>query len=72
MLWAKLLEFERYQLQKSVYVSKYACEEEIEELGRLLNISNNINVIIATSLGINSVEVVKCFRDNTVRHNIGK
>ena len=40
----KLKEFECRQLQKSVYLTPYVCEDEILEIAKILRIQDNINV----------------------------
>lgn len=61
LLRGKLNEFECYQLQKSVYVTWYACEKEIDELIKLLAIGEHICLIIARSLGVREPAVKKYF-----------
>ena len=51
VLRAKLAEFNFYKLQKSVYVSPYVCEKEMEELTKLLGINSHLHLILAESLG---------------------
>jgi len=51
LLRSKLLDFECYQLQKSVYATPYVCEKEVNEIARILNISRFIDIILAKSLG---------------------
>ena len=58
----KLLEFECYQFQKSVYVTPYICEKEITEVAKMLGISQYIHVIIAKSLGGKESELGRYFR----------
>lgn len=51
MLRNKLAELECRQLQKSVYATRYACDKELEELAKLLDIQKYFCVILAKSLG---------------------
>lgn len=57
LLRGKLNEWECYQLQKSVYVTCYICEKEVNELIKLLAIGEHACVIIAKSLGIKEIAV---------------
>src|SRR3989344_1792453 len=61
LLRSKLNEWECYQLQKSVYVTCYACEKDIEELVRLLAISKYVCVVVAESLGGREAAVKRYF-----------
>ena len=45
MLRRKLKEFECRQLQKSVYITPYVCEDEIGEIARILNVAPHIHVL---------------------------
>lgn len=51
MLRNKLREFGCYQLQKSVYATRYICDRELNDLAKLLGISEHFCVILAKSLG---------------------
>ena len=45
ILRQKLVEFECHQIQKSVYLTQYRCEEIMEELIRLLNVKKHVHVM---------------------------
>ena len=45
ILRQKLYEFECYQIQKSVYITPYRCEEVMVELIRLLNVKKHVHVM---------------------------
>lgn len=45
MLRAKLKEFECQQLQKSVYITPYVCEDEIREVAKILSIGSYIHIM---------------------------
>jgi DNA-binding transcriptional regulator PaaX len=51
LLRAKLNEFKCYQLQKSVYLTLYKCEKEVQEISSILGLDGNIHVMIADSIG---------------------
>lgn len=51
ILRSKLYEFNFYQIQKSVYVTPYPCERELNALIKLLAIEEYTIVMIAKSLG---------------------
>ncbi len=62
LLRDKLNELNCYQLQKSVYVTPYICEKEIDEIVRFLGIAENVNIIIAKSLGFAETKIKKHFK----------
>lgn len=59
----KLIEFDFYQLQKSVYVTPFICEKEIAELARILEIRENVDVIKASELGDREKKIQAYFRE---------
>ncbi len=61
LLRDKLVELNCYQLQKSVYVTCYACEKELNELSKLLGVNQHVCLIIAKSLGNREVAVSRYF-----------
>lgn len=61
LLRYKLLEFDFYQLQKSVYVTPYVCENEIAEVCKILDLGSYVSVILAKSLGNKEPQIVKRF-----------
>jgi len=61
ILRGKLIEFNSYQLQKSVYVTPYVCEKEINEILKLLDISKYVQILLAKSLGSSESLVRKYF-----------
>ena len=61
LLRGKLNEFECDQLQKSVYVTCFVCEKEINELVKLLAIGQYVCVIKAKSLGNRQNTVARYF-----------
>lgn len=58
----KLLEFECYQLQKSVYITPYVCEKELAKVVKVLGISQYVYIILTKSLGSREGELEKFFR----------
>ena len=48
-------------IQKSVFVFPYPCEEEIAIIARELNITNNIDILLAESPGFKEEELLKTF-----------
>lgn len=51
LLRQKLKEFDFYMVQKSVFVSPYRCEKEIQTLCGILGLDNEVCVITAKDLG---------------------
>lgn len=51
LLRQKLKEFDFYMVQKSVFVSPYRCEKEIQVLCNILGLDNEVCVITAKNLG---------------------
>lgn len=51
LLRQKLKEFDFYMIQKSVFVSPYICEKEIEQLCDILNLRNGVCVVVVKDLG---------------------
>lgn len=45
----KLYDFECIKIQKSLYLSQYVCEREIEEVARILKLKNHIQVFVIRS-----------------------
>jgi len=62
LLRAKLNELECYQLQKSVYVTPYKCEKELEEIFSILNLKGCVHIILAKSIGASEAKVRKHFK----------
>lgn len=62
LLRSKLNEFECYQLQKSVYVTPYKCEKEIEEISSILNLGKHVHVILASSIGASEAKIRNRFK----------
>ena len=58
----KLVEFNFYQLQKSVYVTPYVCEDEISQLVSILGVSSHVNIIKTKSLGDIELRVRKFYK----------
>lgn len=50
MMRSKLYEFKCSKIQKSLYLTPYVCEGEIEEIGRILNVQRHIQVFVLKSL----------------------
>ena len=46
LMRAKLYEFECKKVQKSLYLTPYACEEEIEEIASILKMQSNVHVFV--------------------------
>ena len=61
LLRSKLADFDCRHLQKSVYVTPYACEKEINELVKLLAIGKHVCLILAKSLGNREVGIARFF-----------
>lgn len=61
LLRDKLLEFECYQLQKSIYVTPFVCEKEIGEIAKILSVSDGVEVIVAKSLGSKEDKIRRYF-----------
>jgi len=62
ILRQKLREFECYQIQKSVYLTPYACEHIMGELIRLLNIRRHVHVMKIADLGHDQPRIAKRFK----------
>src|SRR3989344_8776131 len=62
ILRQKLREFECHQIQKSVYITQYRCEEIMEELIRLLNIRRHVHVMKIADLGHDQPRIAKRFK----------
>lgn len=45
VLRVKLKEFECKQLQRSVYITPYVCEDEMREVARILRISSYVHIL---------------------------
>jgi DNA-binding transcriptional regulator PaaX len=45
VLRRKLREFECQQLQRSVYITPYVCEDELHEITRILKITPHVHVL---------------------------
>ncbi len=58
----KLLSLGFFQLQKSVYVFPYSCEEELGHICRKFKISHYVDLVLAESIGSREKEVKKFFR----------
>lgn len=61
LLRQKLKEFDFYMIQKSVFVSPYKCEKEIQVLCNILGLDNEVCVIVAKDLGRINKEVKSLF-----------
>jgi DNA-binding transcriptional regulator PaaX len=62
LLRAKLNELECYQLQKSVYVTPYKCEKELEEIFSILGLGGCAHIILAKSIGASEAKIRKHFK----------
>ncbi|MEK7615985.1 MAG: CRISPR-associated endonuclease Cas2 [Patescibacteria group bacterium] len=62
ILREKLREFECHQIQKSVFVTPYRCEEVMNELVKLLHVERHVHIIKAVHLGHDDAKVRKHFR----------
>ncbi len=58
----KLLEFECHQIQKSVYVTPYRCEDIMEKLVKLLHIERFVHVVKAVHLGHDDAKIRRYFK----------
>jgi len=57
----KLKELKFYQLQKSVWVHPYSCENEIQFLCQLFDITSYVNIIVADNI-YNDIKLRKHFK----------
>ena len=57
----KLNKFGFYPLQKSVFVFPYDCKKEIAALADFFEVNDNIEYIVAKSLGKKEIEIKKIF-----------
>jgi len=58
----KLINLGFYMVQKSVFTFPYSCEEELGDICSYLDISDYVDILIASSIGFREQEIKKFFQ----------